>query len=80
MYIRVRVTPGAKKESVRKVREGEYEMAVKEKAERNMANRRVIELAAREFRLPARAVRIVNGHRSPSKLLRLETGRGSKQL
>lgn len=77
MYIRVRVTPGSKKETVRKVREAEYEMSVKEKAERNMANRRVIELAAREFRLPPRAVRIVNGHRSPSKLLRLETGRAS---
>ena len=72
MYVRVRVTPGAKKEKILKKNALEYDISVREKAERNLANGRVCELMAREFKVPLQAVRIVNGHRSHTKLLRIE--------
>lgn len=77
MYIHVKVTAGAGKESFRPVRskasgqesEDHFEASVREKAERNMANARVLELIARHFKVPVSKVRIVNGHRNPSKLI-----------
>ncbi|MBX4215671.1 DUF167 domain-containing protein [Candidatus Parcubacteria bacterium] len=74
MYVRIRVTPGAKKESIERLSDTELKITVREKAERNMANMRVIALTAREFKVPASFVRIVNGHRSPTKLLRIGEG------
>ncbi|OGZ03729.1 MAG: hypothetical protein A2648_02125 [Candidatus Lloydbacteria bacterium RIFCSPHIGHO2_01_FULL_41_20] len=72
MYIRVRVTPGAKKEKIIKKKDGEYDISVREEAFRNMANRRVCMLLALEFHVPASAVHIANGHRSGVKLIRIE--------
>jgi len=63
---------GAKKESLRQKSEGHFEVSVKEKAEHNLANKRVLELLALYFKLPVSKIRIVNGHRSPSKLLVVE--------
>lgn len=69
MYIKVRVNAGAKKEMVTKKSENSYILNVKEKAERNMANRRVCEIIASIYKLPIKSVRIINGHQSPSKIL-----------
>ena len=76
-YIHVKVTAGARKESFspRLAQAGQaklpdhFEISVKEKAERNMANTRVLEIVAEYFEVPVNKVRIVNGHRHPSKLL-----------
>ena len=72
MYIHIAVTAGAKKESFKQIKDDHFEISVKEKAERNMANTRVIELVAEHFKIPKNKVRIVNGHRHPSKLLVIE--------
>lgn len=72
MYIKVYATPGAKKESFEKEKDGYFKILVKERAERNQANGRIIELIARHFKVPRNKVRIVNGHRHPSKLLYIE--------
>jgi uncharacterized protein YggU (UPF0235/DUF167 family) len=69
MYVHVKVHAGAKKEDFVKLSETQFKISVKEKAEQNMANRRVIELVASEFGLPPGKVRIVSGHHSPSKIL-----------
>lgn len=61
-----------KKESWKKKSEDHFEVSVKEKAERNMANKRVLELVAENFKVPVSKVRIVNGHHHPSKLLVIE--------
>lgn len=76
-YIHVKVKVGAKKEGIKPVRskasgqesKDHFVVSVKEKAERNMANTRVIELVAEHFKVPKSKVRIVNGHHHPSKLL-----------
>ncbi len=68
-YIHVKVVAGAGKENFNQKSEDHFEISVKEKAERNLANAKVIELVARHFKVPANKVRIINGHRSPGKLL-----------
>ncbi len=68
-YIHAKVTAGVRKESVTQKSEDHFEISVREKAERNMANTRVIELVAEHFKVPKNKVRIINGHKSPSKLL-----------
>ena len=63
---------GAGKESFRKKSEDHFEVSVREKAERNMANTRLLELVAEHFKVPVNKVRIINGHHHPSKLLVVE--------
>jgi uncharacterized protein YggU (UPF0235/DUF167 family) len=72
MYIRAKITPSAKKEVFRQINKDHFEISVKEKAERNLANNRILELFSIHFRLPKNKIRIVNGHRSPTKLLIVE--------
>ena len=71
-YIHAKVTAGARKETFSQQSEDHFDVSVKEKAERNMANARVIALVALHFAVPEKNVRIVNGHRHPSKLLIIE--------
>ena len=68
-YVKAIVTAGAKKESIVAKKQDHFEISVREKAERNMANKKVIELLAQYFKVPIGKVRIVNGHHHPHKLL-----------
>lgn len=72
MYVRVLVHPGAKKERILKESDSEYTISVKEKAERNLANRRIIEIIADEFNIPKNRVKMITGHRSPRKIISIE--------
>lgn len=69
MYVKVKVFAGTRKQQVKEVGENRYEIHVKEPAERNMANSRVIELVAELYKISPKAVKIFSGHHSPSKLL-----------
>ena len=69
MYVKVRVIAGAKKELVEEVSAGHFKISVKEPAERNLANRRVVELVAAPYKIPPKQARIISGHTSPSKIL-----------
>ena len=77
MYIKVRVFAGAKKEEFKKISNTHFEAKVREKAERNMANRRVVELTRKHFGT-AGDVRIINGHHSPSKILSVDRDENKK--
>lgn len=72
MYIKVRVTAGMKKESFEKISDDHYVVSVKEPAEQNRANKRVIELISGHFGVPAQRVRLIHGHHSPSKILAID--------
>ncbi|NQV88436.1 MAG: DUF167 domain-containing protein [Parcubacteria group bacterium] len=72
MYIRVKVKAGAKKEILKKKSETHFDIEVKERAERNMANRRVVEVVADHFGISRGKVRIISGHHSPTKILDIE--------
>ena len=69
MYIKVAVYAGAKKERVLCNAPHSFTIAVREKAERNLANGHIRELVAKHFRVPISAVRIATGHRQPHKIL-----------
>lgn len=69
MYIKLKVKAGAKRESIVQKKNDQFEIAVREEAARNMANRRVRELIALYFNVPLGKVRIVKGHTLPSKIL-----------
>ena len=69
MYIKVHVIASAKKELVMRKGSDSYDISVREPAERNMANKRVLELVTRDMGLLPGSARIVSGHHSPSKIL-----------
>ena len=71
MYIKVKVTAGAKKEKVTRVSENTFEISVKEKAERNMANTRIRGILAEQYGKTVGKVKIVKGHRSAKKLFEI---------
>lgn len=67
MLVRVKVTPGARRERCEKEKTGCFIIAVKEPAERNAANRRVRELIAMHFKVPIAQVRMKTGARGKTK-------------
>lgn len=76
MFIKVFVTPGARREKVEVVspdgggKEGDtLRITVREPAEQNRANTRVRELIARRLKVPLGKVRILTGHRSRAKMI-----------
>jgi uncharacterized protein (TIGR00251 family) len=68
MYVRAVVYPSAKKEVVLCTGEHRYEIRVKEPAEQNLANTRVIQLLALQYQVRAKDIRIVSGHHSSRKI------------
>ena len=69
MYVKVRVIAGAKKELVQEVSAWHFKISVREPAERNLANRRIVELVASHYKIAPKQARIISGHQSPSKIL-----------
>ena len=69
MYIKVVAITGAKKEKITEKSKDHFDVSVKEKAEKNMANKRIIELMSLYFKVSTAKVRIINGHHHPHKLL-----------
>ena len=67
-YARVRVTPGAKRESIITTDDKSFSISVREPAERNLANIRVRELLAEHFGVAVGKIKRVAGHRSPQKV------------
>ncbi len=74
MYLKVIVSAGAKKEKIEEGKKGELKISVREPAQRNLANTRVREVLASRFHVPLSAVHILSGHRSPRKLLSIDSG------
>jgi len=70
MYIKVKVLAGSKKEIVEKESDDHYRISVKEKAENNQANKRILEIMHERF--SSSQIRIISGHHSPSKILSIE--------
>ncbi|PIT91069.1 hypothetical protein COU17_02155 [Candidatus Kaiserbacteria bacterium CG10_big_fil_rev_8_21_14_0_10_49_17] len=70
--VRVHITAGAKKENLTED-DGVLKVSVKERAEKNMANRRMCELVAEHFHVSAGAVRIIAGHHHPRKIVSIIT-------
>lgn len=72
MYLKVISHPNAKKEKILQKSADSFEVWVSEKAQRNMANKRILRLLSSYFKVPEKKIRIINGHHHPHKLLVLE--------
>ena len=72
MYIKVTVAAKSKKEQFTQKTENSFMALVKQPAERNLANKRIIELVSLHYSVSENKVRIVNGHHHPSKLLSVD--------
>jgi uncharacterized protein YggU (UPF0235/DUF167 family) len=72
MYIKVHAVAGSKKEQVILEKPNYFKIFVRQKAKQNLANRRILEIIAREYHVRSAQVRIVSGHHSPSKLLSVD--------
>lgn len=70
MYIKLRVITEAKEEKVEELSSDSLRVWVKEKAEQNRANKRVLELVKTYYK--ATRITLVNGHHNPSKIVSLE--------
>lgn len=73
MYIHIKVHTKSKNELFNKLKDDHYEAWVKEPAERNLANKRLIELVRENF-AGTEKIKLVSGHHSPSKLFSVDFG------
>jgi len=69
VYVKIKVTPGSKKEVVTKNGIDNYLISVKEKREENKANIRALAIVASLYGVRTDDVRIVKGHHQSGKLL-----------
>jgi uncharacterized protein YggU (UPF0235/DUF167 family) len=70
MYIKVRVKVGQRKESIERITETDFVVLIKQKAERNLANKRIVEIFQDIFH--TKNVRIISGVHHPIKMLSVE--------
>ena len=69
MYIKVKVSANQKNEVVERINEDTFKVSVKEKAEKNQANKRVFEILSTELSVPSNLIQIVTGHHSSNKIM-----------
>jgi uncharacterized protein YggU (UPF0235/DUF167 family) len=67
MLIKVKVTTESKKETVRRPVPDRLVLSLKQPAENNRANERLLEIVRSMY--PGRSVKIIKGHHSPSKII-----------
>ena len=71
MYIKVKIIAGTRKETVEKVSEDHFNISLREKAENNRANNRLLEIMHEEYK--DSIIKIISGHHSPSKILSIDS-------
>lgn len=73
MFIKVKVTADAKKFSLQELSPERYAIKVTEPAANNRANREVVRIFQKLYKVKEGKIYIVSGHRKPSKILSVET-------
>lgn len=68
MLIKVKAFPCSKEDKVVKKSEDAFDVFVEAEAERNAANKRIIELLAEHFNLPQTKVKMIKGFKESSKI------------
>lgn len=73
-YIKIKVTPKSRISGVTKVLEdGTIKVAVKSAPQNNRANREVFEVLAKHFKIDKAGIKILAGHTSSTKLIKIST-------
>ena len=71
MFLKVKVFPHSKKEEIVKKAEDKFEIQVKEKAEKGMANQRVKEILAGYLNIPKEKLILIRGAKQRNKIFKL---------
>ena len=74
IYLKVKVHPKSRQQTVQKIREKEYTVRVLSPPAGGKANKEVIALLASHFHLPPSRVKILRGKKSRQKIVILEDG------
>lgn len=74
MYIHVKVITNSRKETITKEGDVHYVMHIRQPAERNLANKRIIEIISVLYPT-MKYIRIISGHHSSSKIISVEEKR-----
>jgi len=67
--IKIKVKTEQKKPGVIILKENEFEIKVKAKKERGLANREALALLAQHLKKPLKSLRIIKGQTSPNKII-----------
>ena len=70
--IHIKVFPDAKRQSIEQTADRTLRIFVREPAERNQANKKVLELVADFYNLPKNRLRMITGHRSLKKIIQIQ--------
>jgi uncharacterized protein (TIGR00251 family) len=71
MLIKVKVFPNSKKEEIIKKSEDSFEVKVKEKPVKGLANRAVINILSLYFKVPVSKIRLVKGFKERNKIFEI---------
>lgn len=75
MLIKVKVFPNSKREEIIEKGEDSFEVRVRERAERGLANRAVINILSFYFKIPESKIRLVKGFRQRAKIFEIKRER-----
>lgn len=71
MIIKVKVKPNAKKEEIKQIEKDYYEIRVTVVPEKGKANKKVIEILSKQFKVPKSNIRLVKGETSREKIFEI---------
>jgi len=72
MFLKVKVFAGCKKEEIIQKSDDEFEVRVKEKAEKGRANNAVIKVLANYFKIDESKIRLIKGFKERNKIFEIE--------
>ncbi|RMA97612.1 DUF167 domain-containing protein [Hydrogenothermus marinus] len=71
MKIRIKVKPNAKKEEIKKIEDDYFEIRVTVVPEKGKANKKVIEILSKYFKVPKSNITLLKGETSKEKLFEI---------
>ncbi|MEK7390521.1 MAG: DUF167 domain-containing protein [Patescibacteria group bacterium] len=72
MHVKVRVKTEAKREEIVLKSKNSLVISLKEKPERNAANKKLVAVIGRHFSVPVSRVKIITGHKKPTKIVLID--------
>lgn len=69
--IRIKAHPKSKHESVTEISDQILEIWVREPAENNLANHRIMEITGEFYEIPINKLRMISGHHAPTKKIQV---------
>jgi len=72
MFIKIRVFPCSKKEEIIKRSSDSFDVKIREKPEKGLANKAVMRVVSSFFSVPQASIKIIKGGKKRSKILEIK--------